>query len=471
MLQSTVEVEQERNKKDVNIPALAYRPKILVLSELGEFGNTIRLLEKEDLADYTLYIDKTIEPDILSTYDGMICKKLERMPNPADYDIVIIDGFPTANGLPILNSDLRDKGVAYYIAPSATTYAMENDREAGFKVMREFMDIKVLPHESFDSIGKCIEFVKKGNQNWAFKPGGQECRHLTTVCDSKEELISNLEHLNKKYKWKADKFTLQLHAKELFKDTECEEVGISAFFNGEDIVGPFQVSFEHKRLVDQAGGHPIGINVGEMGTSMYWTDDCRLAQMVFTPAFLNFLREEDYRGDMAINCMASKFGVVGLEFTARWGWPALDIQNSSVRGGLSCIFSALAFKEPYYLPLKDPYSVGVVIVGPFFPFMRSEGYKHKNLKILLDNKTITDLNSIPDWLSLSNVRMVDGEVVLVSDNGYMAVVTGTGTTMESARKKAYEFADRIRTYGSWYRTDIGEKTQSALDNLKSWGLI
>ena len=51
------------------------------------------------------------------------------------------------------------------------------------------------------------------------------------------------------------------------------------------------------------------------------------------------------------------------------------------------------------------------------------------------------------------------------------MVTGSGPTMEDARKEAYNRVKNVIIPNMFYRTDIGERWQRDGDLLRTWGYL
>ena len=67
--------------------------------------------------------------------------------------------------------------------------------------------------------------------------------------------------------------------------------------------------------------------------------------------------------------------------------------------------------------------------------------------------------------------MVDGLWQVAGNLGYVMIVTGSGSTMEEARKQAYSRIDNIMLVNMFYRTDIGATWGEDSDKLQTWGYL
>ena len=67
--------------------------------------------------------------------------------------------------------------------------------------------------------------------------------------------------------------------------------------------------------------------------------------------------------------------------------------------------------------------------------------------------------------------MTDNVWRIAGHSSYVLVVTGSGSTMEEARKQAYSRVDNIMLINMFYRTDIGGTWGEDSDKLMTWGYI
>ena len=69
-------------------------------------------------------------------------------------------------------------------------------------------------------------------------------------------------------------------------------------------------------------------------------------------------------------------------------------------------------------------------------------------------------------------KLVDGQWRAAGESGIPLVVTGTGETMQEARRQAYDRVDDIVIPNLYYRDDIGERwIDGDGDRLLAWGYL
>ncbi len=76
-----------------------------------------------------------------------------------------------------------------------------------------------------------------------------------------------------------------------------------------------------------------------------------------------------------------------------------------------------------------------------------------------------------EGIHLGEVKLVDGAWRVAGNTGYALVVTGSGITVEEARKQAYGRIDNILLQNMFYRTDIGLGWGEDSDKLQTWGYL
>ena len=89
---------------------------------------------------------------------------------------------------------------------------------------------------------------------------------------------------------------------------------------------------------------------------------------------------------------------------------------------------------------------------------------YKDLSIIFKKPNI-------EGVHLGDVKIVDGDWRIAGESGYALVVTGSGTTVEDARKQVYGRIENILLQNMFYRTDIGLGWSEDSDKLQTWGYL
>lgn len=367
-------------------------------------------------------------------------------------DVIIFDD---VLGLGKIAEKLRKQGKKV-VGGTAYTDKLEEDRSFGTEEMKR-KEIKIIPYRDFESFDEAIEFIKENPAPYVLKPTGEYKPTALGILyiGYHPEGKDVIDVLQRYKEWKDKIPRVQLQRK-----VEGVEVAVGAFFNGKKFLKPININFEHKRLFTG----DLGPDTGEMGTSMFWTENNRL----FTDTLAKFedeLKKTGYVGYIDINCIVNREGIHPLEFTSRFGYPTLSIQIEGLEMPAGEFFWKLANHEDFQIKVKKGFQVGVRLVVPPFPFNDDKTYnvKSKNAKIYLEEGT--------EGLHIEDVKLVESEWRIAGTSGVVMIVCGTGNTMEEAQKIAYRRIKKIHMPRMYYRTDIGDRWNDDEKNLKNWGYM
>ena len=76
-----------------------------------------------------------------------------------------------------------------------------------------------------------------------------------------------------------------------------------------------------------------------------------------------------------------------------------------------------------------------------------------------------------EGIRFGDLKLVDGKWTIAGESGYVLVVTGSGVTVEDARKQAYSRVENVLLQNMFYRTDIGLGWYEDSDKLQTWGYL
>lgn len=382
--------------------------------------------------------------------DGLIDKVSDWESHKNWADIIVFDDSDFGD----LCEKLRREGKAVL---GGTRYSdkLEDDRDFGQEEMRA-AGLSILPKWDFESFDAAIDFIKTTPDRYVVKPNGkaQNDKVLSFVGQEEDgrDLVVLLDRYKKGWGSKIKSFQLQ-------KYVSGVEVAVGAFFNGKDFILPAFVNFEHKRMFND----DIGPSTGEMGTSGFWAGENRLFKETLAK-----MRDriQGYVGYFDINCIVNSRGIYPLEFTTRFGYPTINLQIEGVLSKWGEFLKALTMNQSFDLRTKRGFQICVVVAVPPFPFVDSEAFrKYSEDAVVLFKK------EIKEGLHPCDIKVVDGDWRLAGNSGYALVVSGSGSTMEDARKEAYNRVKNIVIPNMFYRTDIGERWHRDGDLLQSWGYL
>lgn len=420
--------------------------KVLFVSRYGLIHDLcLKLLNEGHLVKYCI-----LSKDDQDVADGFV-EKVANWESEKDWaDLIVFDDSDFGG----ICEKLRKEGK---LVVGGTKYSdkLEDDRDFGQSELRA-CGLNVLPHWDFTSFEEAIAFVKQTPDRYVVKPNGkaQNDKVLSFVGQEEDgkDLVMLLERYKQSWGTKIKSFQIQ-------KYVAGVEVAVGAFFNGVDFLEPVFVNFEHKRLFND----DIGPSTGEMGTSGFWSEANALFKQTLAP-----MRERlaGYVGYIDINCIANARGIYPLEFTSRFGYPTINLQIEGVLSKWGDLLLALAKGERFDLRTRRGLQICVVIGVPPFPFVDPDAFRKYSQDAVVILK-----KEMKEGLHPCDVKLVDGDWRLAGNSGYALVVTGSGSTMDDARKEAYNRVKNILIPNMFYRTDIGERWRRDSDLLQTWGCL
>jgi phosphoribosylamine--glycine ligase len=385
--------------------------------------------------------------------DGFVPKSSDWKADAEWADVVVFDD---VLGMGEDAHRLRKAGKAV-VGGTPYTDRLEDDRAFGQNELRGF-GIPIIPFEEFSSFDDAITYVKTNPVRYVIKPSGeaQNNKRLLFVGEDEDgtDVIHVLESYKKVYADRVRTFQLQQRKTGV-------EIAIGAFFNGNEFLTPINVNFEHKKLFP---GN-IGPSTGEMGTAMYWSQPNKIFNQTLRK-MEEKLREEGYVGYIDLNCIVNAQGIYPLEFTARFGYPTISIQQEGLTTPMGELLAAMARGEKIELKARSGFQVGVRIVVPPFPFDDPKTFEaNSEERVIIFRK--------PDYagVHIEDVKLVNGEWVITGTSGVVLIVIGMGNTMRRAQAQAYNRIGNIMIPNMYYRTDIGDRWFEDHDRLHNWGYL
>ncbi|VVC03218.1 Phosphoribosylamine--glycine ligase [Candidatus Bilamarchaeum dharawalense] len=422
--------------------------KVLFVSIDALIGDTAWAVKKEG-HEVKYYIQDKEQKDVC---DGFV-DKVDDWKDETDWaDLIVFDDF----GFGEEAEKLRKAGKAV-VGGSIYTDKLEMDREFGQSEMKA-VGISIIPRWNFTNFDDAVEFIVKNPDRYVLKPSGlaQNEKELLFVGQEEDgkDIVEMLERYKKNWGKKIKEFQIQ-------KYISGVEVAVGAFFNGEDFIYPINVNFEHKRMFPG----DIGPSTGEMGTTMFFTNRSPIFEATLVK-MKEKLAASGYVGYIDINCIVNSRGIYPLEFTSRFGYPHISICMEGVLSEWGTFLYGIAKKEKPELRTKRAFEIGIVVAVPPFPFNDPESFKRYS-----EDASIIFKKPNFEGVHPGDVKFVDNDWRLAGNSGYALVVTGSGTTMEEARKIVYNRIRNIIIPNMFYRTDIGVRWVEDSDRLTMWGYL
>ena len=385
--------------------------------------------------------------------DGFV-PKTENWDEEVDWADVIV--FDDVLGQGKKAQKLREEG-RLVIGGTPYTDKLEDDRAFGQEELKN-AGVSIIPQENFISFDEAISYVQQNPNRYVIKPSGeaQNLKQLLFVGEDEDgkDVIQVLEDYKRAWSKKIKEFQLQ-------RRIVGVEVAVGAFFNGKEFVHPINVNFEHKKLFPGEIGPPTG----EMGTMMFWSEPNKLFNATLKKMEQK-LAEEGYVGYIDINNIVNGNGIYPLEFTARFGYPTISIQQEGMLMPIGEFLSRLAEGSVDTFKARSGFQIGVRVVVPPFPFKDKQTFESnsKDAVIIFKKPNL-------EGVHIEDVKLVNDEWLVTGTSGVVLIVVGTGPTMKQAQKQAYNRIDNIMIPNMYYRKDIGDRWFEDSDKLHNWGYV
>jgi phosphoribosylamine--glycine ligase len=425
------------------------RKKFLFVSLSGLISDIAWQVSKEGY-DVRYFIGDAKESDI---GDGFVPKSDDWEADVKWADIIIFDD---TLGQGEKAQALRAQGKKV-IGGTPYSDRLEDDRSFGQEELKK-ADVTIIPYSEFESFDAAIDYVQQNPARYVIKPSGEaqnvKRRLFVGEEDDGQDVVRMLEAYKKAFADEIKVFQLQ-------KRVVGVEVAVGAFFNGKRFIHPININFEHKKLFPGELGPPTG----EMGTSMFWSAPNNL----FNRTLLKMeskLAEEGYVGYIDVNCIVNNNGIYPLEFTARFGYPTISIQQAGMITPIGQFFWDLANGLDPKLKVRSGFQIGVRIVVPPFPFDDDETFE-----AFSKNSAIVFKKPPADETHIEDVKQLNGQWLIAGTSGVILIIVGTGQTMKQAKAQVYSRIKNVLIPNMYYRTDIGDRWEEDSDRLHNWGYL
>lgn len=364
-----------------------------------------------------------------------------------------------------IQDELREKGYSV-VGGNKKSDQIEHDRQYGQKIL-SICGIKPVSSINFGNVKEAIKFLKKNKGRWVVKQNGHVHKGFNYIGQMEDasdaiEVLKNYSRNDKKECYNID----------LQRRVYGVEIGVARYFNGNDWVGPVEINMEHKNLCNE----DLGPKTDEMGTLMWYDGNEKNKLFQETLARLKpYLQSINFKGDFDIDFIINEDKIYPLEVTARFGWPAVQLQSEIHNSPWGEFLKAMADGKPYDLKYKKGFGIVFLAATPPFPYSsKLRKYSPEGQKIFFkSNFTEKDLEHIHlEEVSVKKGKNKKKEYFISSKSGYVFTITGMGKTVEEARGKAYGLISKIVVPKMFYRTDIGLKfIREDQKKLKKWGWI
>lgn len=404
--------------------------KILIVSKEGDGLGIAHRLAMEG-HDVSVWIR---EERYRRALTGIITHVDDPKRSAADSDLIVSDTVGLA-------SMAQDYGRTPVLGFNAVVDKIELDRALGMDMFRRAgVDIPETLH--FDS-PSAVTLPSPWGLGWVIKPCGNKSTCKTLVVKDEE---------------------LWEHA--ISQTPDCPlivqrivdgmEVSTEGWFNGRDFIRPFNHTFEEKRFLN--GG--LGCNTGCMGNVVIGSDGNRLTRAT-VERFAPFLRMIDYRGPFDINCIVNERGAYALEATGRMGYDAVEALSELLDESMGDLLYSTAVGVKREMDLSGGYGVAVRVTIPPWPVRLPDQKDYGEPVLGIDEPHVF----------LCDVYKEEGRFLTAGGDGVLLKAVARGPSLSLAKKRVYRTADAIKVGAKQYRTDIGDRVEGELRDLRAMGWL
>jgi phosphoribosylamine--glycine ligase len=357
-----------------------------------------------------------------------------------DQGIILFENVARARGE--LQDRLRNDGF-HVIGGSAYGDRLENDRAFAQRILAD-IGLQTAKVVEFNDVASANKFIDEHPARYVLKFNGPNF-------SSNDSYVGRLPDGADVRAVLRTKFFFEEQAEALgfvlMEHVDGVEMGVGAYFNGESFVGEACLDWEHKRFFP---GN-LGELTGEMGTIATFDRSRKFFERTLkrmTP----MLAAGGYCGYINLNTIVNARGIWPLEFTCRFGYPGFAVLSPLQQIRWGELFAAMVSRKGNATMLPG-FCAAIVLTTPPFPYDReSVAEASVGLPVMFDGEL-----SEQDRKSLfyGEIGLVNGQLVTSGMYGWTMVATAVADSIEEARCKAGELADRVIIPNVRYRRDIG----------------
>ena len=336
---------------------------------------------------------------------------------------------------------------------------LENDRWFWQSELKRH-NVKILWYKEFDNFDDAIIYVKENPGKYVIKPSGeiQDLKQLLFVWNEENGLdVIRILTAYKKTWWNEIKlFQIQ-------KKVSWVEIAVWAFFNWTKFLKPININFEHKKLFPWE----LWVSTWEMWTTMFWADTNEIFDKTLW-RFESKLAKEWYVWYIDLNCIVNWNGIFPLEFTCRFWYPTICIQQHSIVESTSDFLLKMAIWIDFKIKTRSWIHIWLMVVVPPFPFFDKKTFEtfSKDSVVVFKDKP-----KKMDWYHLQELKLINKEWLICWPAWIALVVTWNWLTMKQAQKQAYSRVHNLLIANMYYRNDIWDRWYEDSDKLRWWGYL
>ena len=357
--------------------------------------------------------------------------------------IVIGPEIPLANGLADI---LREKGFCVF-GPGSDGAKLESSKSWA----KYFMKDGNIPTADFwkvSSIEDAVRIIKKSSDSLVVKADGLASGKGVFIPEDRNETLAVTEQiLNGKFGNAGNIVVLEERLK-------GPEVSVFALCDGKNYV-VLPTAQDHKRL--EEGDR--GLNTGGMGayspTPLISKNDLKnICKKIIDPTINELIKRKiDYRGVLYFGLMITDSGAKVIEYNCRFGDPECQtimplMDKNFVKILYKCAMGNL--DESDQIITKNKVSGCVIATSNGYPLDYEVGYP-----VQLENIEDKNLQIFHSGTSINE----SGE--LITDGGRVLSIVCQNKDFDSAFEKAYNYLNKVKFKGMFYRKDIGHQVRES----------
>ncbi len=385
--------------------------------------------------------------------DGFVPKSTDIAESVDWADVIVCDD---TLGQGKFAQELRARG-KLVVGGTEYTDKLEDDRSFGQEELKK-AGVNIIPYREFTDFDSAIAYVRENPSRYVIKPSGEAQNVKRRLFVGEEEDGADVLRVLDAYK---RTLAAEVPVFQLQRRVTGVEVAVGGFFNGHRFAEPININFEHKKLFP---GN-LGPSTGEMGTSMFWSGPNRLFNQTLKK-MERVLARERYVGYVDLNCIVNANGIYPLEFTSRFGYPTIFIQQESMSTPTAELLHGLAAGTLDKIKVKSGFAVGVRVIVPPYPFDDVKTFEEtsKNAVIFFKKGQL-------EGVHIEDTKLVDGEWLVAGTSGVALCVVAMGPTMRQAKSSVYARLKNILIPNMYYRDDISDRWAEDSDRLHNWGYL
>ena len=358
--------------------------------------------------------------------------------------IIIGPEIPLANGLADI---LREKDFCVF-GPGSDGAKLESSKSWA----KNFMKDGNIPTADFwkvSSLEDAEPIIKNSNESLVVKADGLASGKGVFIPEDRNETLDITEQiLNGKFGNAGNIVVLEERLK-------GPEVSVFALCDGKKYV-VLPTAQDHKRLEEG----DKGLNTGGMGayspTPLICQNDLKeICEKIIDPTIKGLIKKKiDYRGVLYIGLMITESGAKVIEYNCRFGDPECQtimplMDKNFVNLLYECAMGDL--HTQHHIMTNNKVSGCVIASSTGYPQNYEVGYKIQLENIEDDNLQVFHSGTI-----------INESKELVTDGGRVLSIVCQNKDFDSAFKKAYEYLDKVKFQGIFYRRDIGHQVRESL---------